>query len=98
MSMREAWERNANKWIEWSRRSMFDSYDQFHGRRFLEIVPPPGRLTLDIGAGEGRLARDLTALGHRVVSLDSSQRLAQACAAPPSGVAVALADAACMPF
>jgi SAM-dependent methyltransferase len=98
MSLREAWERNATRWIEWSRRPGLDSYDQFHGRRFLEIVPPPGRLTLDIGAGEGRLARDLRSLGHRVVALDSAPSLAQACAAPPSGVAVAVADAARVPF
>jgi len=40
--------------------------------------PDPGRLTLDIGCGEGRLSRDLRAPGHSVVSLDASQRMAVA--------------------
>jgi ubiquinone/menaquinone biosynthesis C-methylase UbiE len=30
---------------------------------FLELVPPPGELTLDIGCGEGRMARALAAEG-----------------------------------
>lgn len=98
VSMREAWESNAEKWIGWARRPGFDSYHQFHGRRFLGIVPAPGRLTIDLGAGEGRLARDLVALGHRVIALDASPSLARACAASPEAIPTLLADAAATPF
>ena len=98
VSMREGWESNAEKWIDWARRPGFDSYHQFHGRRFLGIVPAPGRLTIDLGAGEGRLARDLVALGHRVVALDASPSLARACATSPEAIPTLLADAAATPF
>lgn len=98
VSMREAWESNAEKWIGWARRPGFDSYHQFHGRRFLGIVPAPGRLTIDLGAGEGRLARDLVARGHRVVALDASPSLARACATSPEAIPTLLADAAATPL
>jgi SAM-dependent methyltransferase len=98
VSLREAWESNAENWILWARRPGFDSYHQFHGRRFLEIVPPPGRLTVDLGAGEGRLARDLHARGHRVVAIDASPSLARACASKGEGIPTVLADAAATPL
>jgi hypothetical protein len=53
-SLREAWEANAEAWVRWARAPGHDSYRQLHGRRFFELVPPAGRLTLDIGCGEGR--------------------------------------------
>jgi SAM-dependent methyltransferase len=98
MSLQEAWEANAELWLRWARQPGFDSYEQFHRRRFLEIVPRPGSFTIDVGAGEGRLARDLSALGHRVVALDSSPGLARACAAHPAGVPTVIADGAAVPF
>ncbi|HEX4862840.1 MAG TPA: class I SAM-dependent methyltransferase [Acidimicrobiales bacterium] len=98
MSLRDAWESNADAWIRWARRPGFDSYHQFHGRRFLEIVPPPGHLTVDLGAGEGRLARDLQALGHNVVALDASPSLARACAKMSEGIPTVVADAAATPL
>ena len=55
-----------------------DSYWQFHRDQFLRLLPPPGRQTVDIGCGEGRLARDLKDLGHRVVAIDSSPSLVAA--------------------
>ena len=98
VSLRDAWESNADDWIRWARRPGFDSYHQFHGRRFLEIVPPPGRLTVDLGAGEGRLARDLRSLGHRVIALDASPSLARACAEMDEAIPVVIADAAVVPL
>src|SRR5262245_13024757 len=70
--LRDTWEHNAEAWIRWAREPGHDSYWRFHRDRFLELVPAPGRLTLDIGCGEGRLSRDLAALGHEVVGIDSS--------------------------
>jgi SAM-dependent methyltransferase len=98
MSLRDAWESNADNWIRWARRPGFDSYHQFHGRRFLEIVPPAGRLTLDLGAGEGRLARDLHARAHPVVAIDASPSLAKACASLGEGIPTIVADAAATPL
>jgi SAM-dependent methyltransferase len=66
------WDAQAEAWVRWAREPGHDTYWRFHRDRFLELLPPPGRLTVDVGCGEGRLARDLRALGHRVVALDSS--------------------------
>ena len=55
--MRRAWDEYAAMWTTWARTPGHDSYRHFHGERFFELVPPPGRLTLDLGAGEGRVAR-----------------------------------------
>lgn len=61
--------------MRWARRPGFDAYWYFRDAFFESIVPPPGRLTLEIGCGEGRVARDLVERGHRVVALDSSRGL-----------------------
>lgn len=95
--LREGWEREAERWVAWARRPGHDSYWRFHRDRFLALLPPPGRLTLDVGCGEGRLPRDLAALGHRVLGIDRSPTLLRAAVAAGSPP-VALADAAALPF
>lgn len=97
MSLRDAWEREAGRWIAWARSSGHDSYWRFHRDQFLELLPAPGRLTVDIGCGEGRLARDLQKLGHRVVAIDASATMIDAArAADPHGD-YRCADAASLP-
>jgi ubiquinone/menaquinone biosynthesis C-methylase UbiE len=98
MDLRGAWERNAADWVRWARKPGHDSYWRFHRRRFLDLVPPAGRLTLDVGCGEGRVTRDLKELGHRVVGLDASETMiAAARDADPSGEYI-VADAGVLPF
>src|ERR1700730_2758765 len=75
MFLRDAWEQNAVRWAAWARAPGHDVYSQFHARRFVELVPAPGRVTIDLGCGEGRLGRDLTQLGHRVIAVDASPTL-----------------------
>ena len=71
---------------------------RFHRDQFFELLPPPGHLTLDIGCGEGRVTRDLKALGHTVVALDASPTLIDAArAADPTGD-YRLVDAARLPL
>src|SRR6266511_3797332 len=64
--LRAAWEQSASDFIAWARKPGHDSYWNFHRDLFLELVPAPGKRTLDFGCGEGRLSRDLKALGHGV--------------------------------
>jgi SAM-dependent methyltransferase len=92
------WEREAENWVQWVRTPGHDSY-WYYGTSFLdEIVPDPGRRTLDIGSGEGRVARDLTHRGHQVVALDASRTMIDhASRADPRGRYL-LADAAALPF
>jgi SAM-dependent methyltransferase len=98
MDLRDAWERNAADWVRWARKPGHDSYWRFHREPFLDLVPPPGRLTLDVGCGEGRVTRDLRELGHRAVGLDGSETMiAAAREADPSGEYV-VANAAELPF
>ena len=59
MSGAEHWERWAERWALWARRPNFDGYWRDSGPPFFELVPQPGRRTIEIGCGEGRVARDL---------------------------------------
>lgn len=96
--LREAWEENAAAWVQWARAPGHDSYWRFHRDLFLEIVPPPSGRTLDVGCGEGRLARDLAALGHDVVGIDASPTMIAAARAAAPEVELHVADAAALPF
>jgi ubiquinone/menaquinone biosynthesis C-methylase UbiE len=98
VTLRDDWEEQAPKWIRWAREPDHDSYWRFHREGFLASLPAPGRLTLDIGCGEGRVSRDLRELGHRVVGVDQSpSMIAAAREADPEGEYVE-ADAAALPF
>lgn len=98
MSLQEAWEGQAENWVRWARKPGFDSYWTFHRDPFHASLPPPGRKTLDLGCGEGRVTRDLRALGHTVLGLDSApSMIAAAQQADPDGAYV-LANAAELPF
>jgi SAM-dependent methyltransferase len=98
MRLRDAWEENAADWVRWAREPGHDSYWRFHRECFLDLVPAPGRLALDVGCGEGRVSRDLKELGHDVVGLDTSESMvAAAREADPQGEYV-VADAAALPF
>lgn len=59
-----AWEEHADEFIAWARKPGHDGYWRFHRDQFLELLPPPGHRTLDLGCGDGRLARDLKSIGH----------------------------------
>jgi len=69
------WEPEAENWVRWARTPGHDAYWYFRDGFFDSILPASGRRTLEIGCGEGRVARDLTARGHRVVALDTSTSL-----------------------
>jgi len=91
------WEREARNWIAWARTPGHDSYWAF-SPAFFEIVPAPGRATLEIGCGEGRVARDLARRGHRVSGIDASPTLIEAAReADPDGD-YRVADAGALPF
>ncbi len=97
-SLRDAWERHAHDWAAWARRPGFDSYWRFGRDAFHALVPPPGRLTLDVGCGEGRVARDLAARGHRVRGVDGSATLVALAREASPELDFAVADAAALPF
>ena len=93
-----AWDRNAASWIAWARAEGHDSYSRGNRDLFLEIVPAARRRTLDLGCGEGRLSRDLQALGHSVVGVDRSAAMVTAARDADASIEVHEADAAALPF
>jgi SAM-dependent methyltransferase len=93
-----AWREHAQEFIAWAREPGHDSYWRFHRDLFLELLPPPGRRTLDLGCGEGRLSRDLAVRGHAVVGVDLAPEMVDAALAADSSIEVHLADAAALPF
>jgi len=98
MSLRAAWEHNALEWAEWARAPMHDSYWRFHRDQFLALLPPPQRLVLDLGCGEGRLSRDLKTRDYRVVAVDSSPTLVRLARDADPEIDVSVSDAVALPF
>jgi SAM-dependent methyltransferase len=96
--LRAAWEERAADTIAWFRTPDHDSYWRYHRDQFFELLPPPGRLTLDIGCGEGRLSRDLKACGHTVVALDGSPTLVAAALEADPRIETVVGDAAHLPW
>ena len=98
MTHNEDWEREAENWIAWAREpGNHDAYWSY-SPAFFELVPPPGRATLEVGCGEGRVSRDLAARGHTVTAVDAAPTLVEAARdADPPGRYL-LADAADLPF
>jgi SAM-dependent methyltransferase len=94
----DAWDENAAAWIAWAREPGHDSYWRFHRDLFLEMVPTPSGRTLDLGCGEGRLARDLAALGHDVAGVDASPAMIAAAREAAPEMELHEADAAELPF
>jgi SAM-dependent methyltransferase len=98
-SLRETWEAHADEWVAWARTPGHDSfYWQYNEPAFLELLPPPGGLTLEIGCGEGRVARALQRVGHDVAAVDGSPTLARRAAADSPGVRVVEGDATALPL
>jgi SAM-dependent methyltransferase len=99
MSLVDAWEAEALSWAAFTRTP---GHDRFHERinfpAFLELVPEPGDRTLDVGCGEGRVGRTLLRLGHRVMAVDAAPTMARLAATHSVQQAVAVADAARLPF
>jgi ubiquinone/menaquinone biosynthesis C-methylase UbiE len=96
-SLREAWEGEAEAWIRFSREPDAFAWE-FNIPAFLELVPEPGRLTLDIGCGEGRIARELLKRGHAVIGVDASPTLVEAARSGEPPVDAINADAADLPL
>jgi SAM-dependent methyltransferase len=71
-----AWEGHAGPWATWARTRGHDyHYELLNLPQFLKLLPAPGRLTVDVGCGEGRLGRALAGNGHAVIGVDSSPTL-----------------------
>lgn len=99
MDLRNAWQARADAWVRWARSpELDDDFWLFHLRHFLDLLPPPGRLTVDVGCGEGRLTRALAAAGYRVVGADTASPLVKAAFTHPHSAPAVVADATRLPL
>jgi 2-polyprenyl-3-methyl-5-hydroxy-6-metoxy-1,4-benzoquinol methylase len=96
--LRRLWDDQAEAWAAWARAPDHDTFWHFTRWRLFEILPEPGGLTVDLGGGEGRLARELTARGHRVVGIDGSETLVHLAVTHDEATPAVVGDlaAACM--
>ena len=95
----ESWDRRSRQWIAWARAPGHDSYWRFHRDEFLRLVPPPGRLTLELGCGKGGCYVTWLKPAIRPWALTSQLLLAQAAKTHPEAAgAVVVADAVSLPF
>jgi SAM-dependent methyltransferase len=96
VSLRDLWDDQADEWAKFVRTP---GHDRVHERAnfppFLELLPAPGRRTLDLGCGEGRVGGKLRQLGHNVVGVDSSPRMVELASELHEAV---VADATALPF
>lgn len=97
--MRAAWDAQAADWVRWARTP---DHDHFFWRlglpALLELVGEPGRRTLDLACGEGRLSRVLAERGHVVVGVEGSPALAAAAREAAPWIPVLDGDAAAIPL
>jgi SAM-dependent methyltransferase len=92
------WEPDAENWVRWARTPQHDAYWYYRDAFFDRLVPSPGRRSLEIGCGEGRVARDLAARGHRVLGIDSSLTLLRHAREDDTKSSYALADGSALPL
>lgn len=98
-SLAEEWEAQATAWEQWTRTPGHDHhFHRYNWPSFLELLPPPGRATLDLGCGEGRAGDVLRELGHRVTGVDAAPSLARLASHTGAYDEVVVADASALPF
>jgi SAM-dependent methyltransferase len=95
-SLRDVWDAQAAEWGRFVRTPGHDAgNERFNLPRLIDLLPPPGRRTLDLGCGEGRVGRALIPLGYQVVGVDTSPGMVELAAESQEAV---VADAAALPF
>jgi SAM-dependent methyltransferase len=98
MSLRDAWEKEAENWIRFARTPGHDrTFWRFGLPHFLALLPAPEGLTLDVGCGEGRLPLLLRERGFEVIGIDASSTLIRK-AAEDGARRYAVADGARLPL
>jgi SAM-dependent methyltransferase len=94
-----AWQQHGEQWLAWARTPGHDVWFwELNLPEFVSLLPPAGRLTVDIGCGEGRLGRWLNAAGHRVIGIDASPTLATAARTGGGYEEIVCGDATALPW
>jgi 2-polyprenyl-3-methyl-5-hydroxy-6-metoxy-1,4-benzoquinol methylase len=96
-SDREHWSRVAREWTVWARSPNHDAFWAYR-RSLVSFVGGGAGEALDVGCGEGRVSRELKALGYHVTAADAVVELIEAAAQADSAHGYAVCDAAALPF
>ncbi len=101
--MRDGWEAEAEKWAAFAgvpgRDHAHESINLPALRMLLpEPGPGPGRRTLDLACGEGRVSRYLRLAGYQVTGADAAPAMVRRAAGHPDAAPAVVADAAALPF
>lgn len=91
------WARVAEQWIAWARTPGHDLFWSYRDRLVRFIGPGRGE-ALDVGCGEGRVSRELKALGFRVTATDVVGAMVDAARQAQSADEYHVAGAAALPF
>jgi ubiquinone/menaquinone biosynthesis C-methylase UbiE len=98
VDLRKIWDERASDWLAWARTPGHDSYWYYSAGFFDDIVPSPPAKVLEVGCGEGRVARDLASHNHSVVAMDSSRFLANEAREADPKSAYLVGDGTLLPF
>lgn len=98
MSVSDAWEQHAQQWIAWARESLHDGFWSGTWPTLKGLLPQANGLTVDLGCGEGRAGRELTAVGHEVIGIDRSPTLLNAALGRAPRYPVVRGDMTSLPF
>jgi ubiquinone/menaquinone biosynthesis C-methylase UbiE len=90
------WEPEAENWVRWAREPGHDAY-WYYREAFFDLLPPPGDRTIELGCGEGRVARDLSERGHRVIGVEPSRTLVRHARDADAAGSYVVADGAAVP-
>ena len=93
----QGWEDRAAGWLAWARTPRHDAYWDYR-EAFFGLLPETHRRTLEVGCGEGRVARDVPDRGYRVTGLDASPTLVAEARSADAGGDYVVGTAETLPF
>jgi SAM-dependent methyltransferase len=94
---RRHWSRVAADWTAWARAPDHDAFWAYRAS-FAAFIGGGSGEALEVGCGEGRVSRELTALGYRVTATDAVGQMVEAAARGRSAHGYAVAAADRLPF
>jgi SAM-dependent methyltransferase len=94
---RDHWARVAAEWVRWARAPNHDAFWAYRDA-FAAFVGTGKGEALDVGCGEGRVARLLTESGYRVTATDAVAEMVEAARGAGSAARYAVAPADELPF
>ncbi|GBE64623.1 methyltransferase [Mycobacterium sp. MFM001] len=94
---RRHWSRVAQDWVAWARTPDHDAFWAYR-QSLTAFIGRGSGVALDVGCGEGRVSRELVALGYRVTAADAVEAMVDAAVDAQSAHSYVVAEASRLPF